>query len=221
MIPGDKLPTEQQLSRQFMVNRHTVRRALSYLQEKGLIESTQGRGSYVKRPSGRVRLKQRPRFSESVLRRGGIPRVETIKLETRRADSGTARALDIKIGAQIVFLERRRFIDGDPTAISQHLFSHERVPLFTNLYKKCSSITQTLYDHGISDFLRKRTEISTRLATPQESRLLRLPSYVPLIIQKYVNVDVDGRPLELGESRSDTRVVVEFDKVITEIRSSQ
>ena len=56
LAPGDKLPTEDALSREFMVNRHTVRRAMSDLQEKGIVESTQGRGSYVRRPSAPLRL---------------------------------------------------------------------------------------------------------------------------------------------------------------------
>src|SRR3990167_6624506 len=79
LTPGDKLPTEFELSRQFMVNRHTVRRALSDLQDKGIVESTQGRGSYVRRPAAPMRLQRRPRFTERVLERGRTPRTATIK----------------------------------------------------------------------------------------------------------------------------------------------
>lgn len=45
--PGDMLPSEQELSRQFGVSRHTVRAALRSLYERGLIQSQQGRGSTV------------------------------------------------------------------------------------------------------------------------------------------------------------------------------
>src|SRR6516162_8900954 len=87
LSPGDKLPTEQELSRQFMVNRHTVRRALSDLQDKGIVESTQGRGSYVRRPSAPMRLQRRPRFTERVRERGSTPRTDIIKLTVRPAEA--------------------------------------------------------------------------------------------------------------------------------------
>ncbi len=45
--PGDLLPSEPELTRQFDVSRHTVRAALRSLYEKGLIVSQRGRGSIV------------------------------------------------------------------------------------------------------------------------------------------------------------------------------
>ena len=49
--PGDLLPSEPALCRQFDVSRHTIRSALRSLSEKGLIESHRGRGSMVKATS--------------------------------------------------------------------------------------------------------------------------------------------------------------------------
>ena len=210
LTPGDKLPTEQELSRQFMVNRHTVRRALSDLQDKGIVESTQGRGSFVRRPSTPVKLSNRPRFTEAVRRRGREPRTETLRLATRASDSRIAGALGLRVGQPVVFLERRRFIDDEPTALSQHYLSFERFPTFIKMYRARGTITQTLVDSGVPDYTRRRTSISTRLPTVQEAELLHLPRHVPLLIQRYLNVDGLGRPLEYGESRSTTEVEIEF-----------
>ncbi len=44
---GYKLPTEQELSRQYRLSRQTVRHALSLLEEEGLIQRRQGSGSYA------------------------------------------------------------------------------------------------------------------------------------------------------------------------------
>lgn len=44
---GSLLPTEAELSKRFLVNRHTVRRSLSMLMEEGYIERTPGKGSVV------------------------------------------------------------------------------------------------------------------------------------------------------------------------------
>jgi GntR family phosphonate transport system transcriptional regulator len=45
--PGGRLPTEAELSQQFRVNRHTVRRALEELSRGGMVRVEQGRGSFV------------------------------------------------------------------------------------------------------------------------------------------------------------------------------
>jgi GntR family transcriptional repressor for pyruvate dehydrogenase complex len=46
--PGDKLPTEQQLSQMFEVGRSTVREATSTLAALGYLEIVQGRGTFVR-----------------------------------------------------------------------------------------------------------------------------------------------------------------------------
>lgn len=44
---GMKLPTEAELSEQFSLSRHTVRQAISCLEEEGYVRCVQGSGSYV------------------------------------------------------------------------------------------------------------------------------------------------------------------------------
>ncbi len=47
LLPGDKLPTEPALMREFGVSRSVVREAMSRLQAAGLIQTRQGIGSFV------------------------------------------------------------------------------------------------------------------------------------------------------------------------------
>ena len=48
--PGDQLPSESQLAAQHHASRPTIRRALQDLRLKGLIETRQGKGAFVRRP---------------------------------------------------------------------------------------------------------------------------------------------------------------------------
>lgn len=52
--PGDRLPTEAELSRIHEVSRITVRQALDVLRQRGLIERFSGRGSFVTTPADSV-----------------------------------------------------------------------------------------------------------------------------------------------------------------------
>ena len=45
--PGDRLPSERELSKQFQAGRHSVREALRALQKEGVIEVRIGCGTYV------------------------------------------------------------------------------------------------------------------------------------------------------------------------------
>lgn len=53
LVPGDKLPSEAALEKQFAVSRTVVREALSRLQAAGLVETYRGKGTFVlTMPSG-------------------------------------------------------------------------------------------------------------------------------------------------------------------------
>ncbi len=44
---GEKLPGETEIAETYRVNRHTVRRALATLAERGLVRAERGSGTYV------------------------------------------------------------------------------------------------------------------------------------------------------------------------------
>lgn len=212
VLPGDKLPTEQELSLRFAANRHTVRRALAWLQDRGLVESTQGRGSFVRRPAIQFRIGRRTRFSDGLVQAAADPKTETLILDVRACESHVAQALGLKPGAPVIFLERLGLANGEPISLSRHHFSFDRFPTFAEIYARSRSISRTLLDSGVPDYTRKRTRISTRLPTPRECEQLHMPRHVPLIVTQSWNVDGLDRPLEYGEARfASDRVEIEIE----------
>jgi GntR family transcriptional repressor for pyruvate dehydrogenase complex len=49
--PGERLPSERDLSEAFEVSRSSVREAIKTLESRGLVEGRQGEGTFVRRPS--------------------------------------------------------------------------------------------------------------------------------------------------------------------------
>jgi phosphonate metabolism transcriptional regulator PhnF len=199
--PGDKLPTEHKLVAHYVATRHTVRRALAHLADRGLVETTQGRGSYVRRPALIYRIGRRTRWSEVMAAMNARHETRTLALETRPAGVREARALGLNVGAPLVFIERLALVDGEPVSISRHHFSGDRFPYFPEMYSKTLSITQTLRESGVPDYTRSRTRLSARLPTPDECELLRSPRHVPLLVTQSLNLDGMKKPLEWGEAR--------------------
>lgn len=66
LSPGDKLPPERRLAELFSVSRNTVREAIRTLAEKGVLESRQGAGTYVRELDGEDFA---DKFAGAILRR--------------------------------------------------------------------------------------------------------------------------------------------------------
>src|SRR5262245_66312339 len=71
---GEKLPGEMEIAETYRVNRHTVRRALATLAERGLVRAERGSGTYVEAPKLAYPLRSRTRLSEIVGDGGREPR---------------------------------------------------------------------------------------------------------------------------------------------------
>lgn len=65
-LPGQRLPTERELSEQYGLSRTTVRRVLAKLKERGLITQTVGSGTYVsEQAAARAQQEESPARSTS------------------------------------------------------------------------------------------------------------------------------------------------------------
>lgn len=198
--PGDKLPTEAEFSRKFMVNRHTLRRALSHLQEIGLVESTQGRGSYVRRPAIRYTIGKRTRFSDQIKNQSIEATTKTRQVAVKPANRDIARALEIPVSSKVIAVSRIGYAGDVAISMATHHFDLRRFPTFQRVYPEHRSITKTLVHCGVLDFTRKWTVVRSRLPGPEECEHLNIPKHVPLILTKSLNVDPLGKPLEYGEA---------------------
>jgi GntR family transcriptional regulator len=59
--PGDQLPTVRELAEQLVINPNTVARSYRELFAEGLVEGTQGSGTYVKTSGSRIKVQERER----------------------------------------------------------------------------------------------------------------------------------------------------------------
>ena len=81
---GERLPGETDIAETYRVNRHTVRRALATLAERGLVRAERGSGTYVEAPRLAYPLRSRTRFSE-IVGAGGVWLVEADAAELEAA----------------------------------------------------------------------------------------------------------------------------------------
>src|SRR5580700_2977242 len=125
---GEKLPGETEIAETYRVNRHTVRRALAALAERGLVRAERGSGTYVETPRLTYPLRSRTRFSEIVGAGGREPRGQLIDASEEPATRELARQLGLKTGAPLVRIEALRLADRAPICVSTTWLSADRFP---------------------------------------------------------------------------------------------
>ncbi len=114
--PGERLPSERDLSQRWDAARMTVRHATDALVAEGLVERRHGSGTYVL-PRPVVRFLGLTSFSQDMRERGLEPGSRLLAFETRPADGVTAGQLRISPGADVIRFTRLRLGSGEPMAI--------------------------------------------------------------------------------------------------------
>ncbi|MBO0753449.1 MAG: phosphonate metabolism transcriptional regulator PhnF [Bradyrhizobiaceae bacterium] len=198
---GERLPGEVDMARRFGVNRHTVRRALAELSERGLVRAERGSGTYVDAARFAYPISTRTRFSEIVGRAGHAPEGRLIAHRCEPAAPGIAGCLGLQDGAPVICLEILRSVDGVPVSTSISRVSQALMPDAAEVFARMQSMTKTLAHFGIGDYRRRRTSIRAALADSVEAKRLNLSPGRPLLVVESVDVASDGRPVLTSEAR--------------------
>ena len=196
--PGTRLPTEAELSAQFGVNRHTVRRALEELSRDGLVRVEQGRGSFVAEDVLDYNVEARTRFSEWIRKHNKEPSGIVRQLREIPADQRVAAGLGVRGGSRVVLLERLGFADDRPVSLARHYFPAMRLKGMLQALQATPRITEALRAVGVEDYLRQQTRVTARLPTQTEAELLRMARNRPVLVTENINVDRAGTIVEFA-----------------------
>jgi GntR family transcriptional regulator len=209
---GDQLPSEAQLMSHYGVARMTVRNALRILQDEGLITAEHGRGVYVRaRPPVRRlasdRFAQRHRkegkaaFVIESEQTGAAGSVDMIQVTEARPSAEVADRLRLAEGEETVIRSRRYLLDGRPveTAVSYIPADLAAGTPIADPNPGPGGIYARLEEGG--HVLERFTEdVSARMPTPEEARVLQLGPGVPVFRLVRTAYDIDGRAVEVCDT---------------------
>jgi GntR family transcriptional regulator, phosphonate transport system regulatory protein len=198
---GERLPGETEIAETYRVNRHTVRRALAMLSERGLVRAERGSGTYVEAPRLAYPLRSRTRFSEIVGAGGREPRGQLIDASEELATRELARALGLKTGAPLIRIEALRSADRTPICISTTWLSAERFAGAGSIFASVRSMTKLLAHYGVRDYRRGSTRITAAIVDATDAARLDLALGRPILVVDATDVDADGKPLVTKRSR--------------------
>ncbi len=201
LSPGDRIAPEAQLAERFAVNRHTVRRGIAALAERGLVRATQGSGTFVEARPLPYPIGLKTRFSEVMAKAGKEARGELVSAEHGAADAPTAEALKIRPGAPVLNILTTNLADGVPLSLARVFFPLPRFLGLDQVFATKGSLTKAYKKFGLDDYRRLTTRITARPAAADEAQMLDVAPGRTLLVVSSVNVDMEGVPIQATQSR--------------------
>ena len=120
---GGRLENEVELADRLGVSRPTMRKAIGYLVERGMLVRRRGVGTQIVHPKVR-RPVELTSLYDDLAKTGRAPRTEIRSLEVGPATDAVAETLGIPPGTPVTTIERIRYAGDEPLAIM-----HNAVPV--------------------------------------------------------------------------------------------
>lgn len=195
--PGDQLPSEAQLCRRYGISPMTVRRSINLLSDQGVVNTAQGRGTFVK----------------------------PLELGTANFDLGELRDLFVNGASTVVKLLDARIVSadertarkleltrGDPTIYIRRLFTRENKPIFYHraylIYDPTRPVVEaemdvtslqglfTSADHSM--LKRGKLTIEATMMNEEEAKILHIQLPAAAFYLEHLFYDFENRPNSWG-----------------------
>jgi GntR family transcriptional regulator len=200
LVPGDLLPSEEDLARIYGVSRMTSRQALQALTNQGFAHRAKGRGTFVLQPKVENDITHLRGFSAEMRALGLKSSSRLIVLETIAASPEISSRLKMNPGQPVVHLHRVRAADGVPVAIEEVWLSQEQFPGIEKLDFVRHSLYETLHEKYGLRIGGADEVLEARPASRQEAELLEIVPRSSLLVISRTLLDVEGKPVETALS---------------------
>jgi GntR family transcriptional regulator len=192
---GTLLQNEVDLAASLGLSRPTMRRAMQYLVDKGLVTRRRGIGTRVVQPKLRRPLELTSLYDD-LARAGRTPTTEVLSFGPVEAHGEVAERLDVPDGTTVLELARLRRAGGEPIAkLTNYL--PESVKGFTEADLASHGLYELIRSQGIRLHSATQT-LGARNATAAEARLLDERKGAALITAQRVTYDDHGAAVEFG-----------------------
>jgi len=198
--PGDRLPSENNLAKDFGVNRHTIRRAVDELVSAGILVRLHGVGIFISEKHLDYKLKSKTRFTATLQEMGMTTDSEVIRKNVIEAPEKLAESLKLKNDKEILWIDTLRYADGRPLCVISHFIP--LIPFGDSLKGyKSGSLHQVLIEK-FGALVRIESLVTADVVIEEDAKLLGISKNEPILRVKSLNVlEKDNTPVEYAVTR--------------------
>ena len=202
--PGERLPSEPVLAKDYKVSRFTIAKAVEQLVKDRLIVRKQGSGTFV----ADAPLRRQPgyllSFTEAVQAAGHVSAHKVIAFH----ETEWVPELPYPKGEPLIFFDRLRYVEGLAVARHSSTLSAGLLQRIGLTEEIATAPDFSLYRHFEENGLRVATaneRLVARLATKEERSLLDLSDDTVVVSVRRQTFANDGTPLDAVEATYDAR----------------
>ena len=211
--PGQQLRTELELREHYNASRNTVRDAIKWLTNLGLVETKPGQGTFVVQTIDPfvTTLTGNPKtggvegtsYQSEVNKQKRTPETSPVQVEIQEAVEPIATALRLREGAEVISRHERRFIDGTPWSMQTSYYPMEFADRGAERLRSARNVEEGTVEY-LADTLGIRQvgysdRITVRAPNPTEADFFKLPSdgRVPIYEISRTAYDGNGQPMRV------------------------
>lgn len=192
---GGRLENEVELAERLGVSRPTMRRAIQYLVERGMLVRRRGVGTQIVHPKVR-RPVELTSLYDDLTQSGQEPRTDIRAFTVGPATAHMTETVGVPEGLPVTWFERLRHAGGEPLALMRNAVPLDVLPL-----DRADLAGRGLYEllRAARHVPRMATQVvGARLATAAEARVLEDSRGAPLLTMSRTAWDERGAAVEYG-----------------------
>jgi GntR family transcriptional regulator len=191
------LPSERELAEKYEVSRDTVRKSVRFLEERGIIYSDHGRGTFVAPAIVRRMSRFIDSFTQDTEHRGSVAGQRILAVENVAASLSIAGLLGLEAGHPLTRVRRVRLIDGAAVGLHDGYYP---LPRGEKLQRSDLENSQSLYKLLSERFGFEPAEavenLHASVADADEAQLLGVRTGEPLLICERITLSERREPIE-------------------------
>lgn len=200
----NKLPSENDFSSEFNVNRHTVRQSLQILKDEGVIYTVKGKGNFISNIKVPYSISDKSSYSQKILDLGYEPKTKLLSADIITPSDDVARNLGINKKLNVIEIKLLRYANDLPITVSHSYFDAYRYRKLVNhldiepfsLYKLLNTCYPQLEVTKVS------TVFEALNSNVELNKLLMLQANTPIIAASTISKDQYQNFVEYGTSYS-------------------
>ncbi|GGB57730.1 histidine utilization repressor [Shewanella inventionis] len=176
---NDRVPSENQLTDLFACSRMTARRALTELVDSGVLERTQGVGTFVAGLKSQSSLLAIRNIADEIKDRGHGYSVKQLELQPIEASVAVANALGLEVGNTVFYSVLVHCEQGMPLQVEERYVNPKLVPNY--LHQDFTAQTPHEYLSAVAPLTEARHTVEAIMATEQLQQRLAIDATEPCL----------------------------------------
>jgi DNA-binding GntR family transcriptional regulator len=191
--PGHRIPTEEELCKEYHVSKITVRQAIHNLAAEGYLIKFQGKGTFVTGVLPEGCLAMKTRFTEEMFGEE-VKADKEILVHSIKLPPSDARGY-LKTDEKIYYLLSKRLVNGEPAYLEESFIPVGLVPTIEKVDFARSSLYSVLQERGIKKIFKVIQTIEISSISGEHAVYLKVKKGVPVLVVHRLLLSSDNAPM--------------------------